>query len=349
MNTKGGYVKIWRTIDDEKDFHRIPSAKWIFIQLIMDATWREKQARFHGNAITLERGQVLTGYRRIAEVTGYSKKTVQKSIQHLIKSGRISMKSDNKGSIITINEYSHFQDYNVDVGTQSTTQSTTQGTTQGRTQSSTQGCTILEEGKKGRKKEKKNERMADGPNATGQENQLGIQGLDDPKENELPTQHEEPETISQDQKKQENIEKALWRRGLWWWYKSYWIEAGLNPNLYPNLTPKDNGILDNVLKKLGNGDFREGLIYFMTLSEPCFKKYQDLSNRGLNAAYWIPSIQNLCNMNKLTELTIFAKKLIESKQLEMQEIPENAVDFERAAKQSYLDMEHQLTSDNRVN
>lgn len=93
----------WEWFTDSKTLH-------VFLFLLLRANIRSK--KFNGR--TIQRGQVVTSYNKIAEATGMSVSTAKRAINNLISTGEITMRSTNKYSIITIVKFDSYQQNNIE-------------------------------------------------------------------------------------------------------------------------------------------------------------------------------------------------------------------------------------------
>ena len=78
----------------------------VFIHLLLLAN--HKETRWRGEVIS--RGQVLTGLDQLSRELKLSVKKIRVSIDHLISTGEVANRSTNKYRVITINNYSSYQD-----------------------------------------------------------------------------------------------------------------------------------------------------------------------------------------------------------------------------------------------
>ena len=100
-----GYIKIsrkflnWRWYDEDTTFR-------VFMHLLMTANYEDKK----WNKITVKRGQRITSYRMLSFELKKSINTVKLHLERLVNTGEITIKSTNNYTIITIPNYSHYQD-----------------------------------------------------------------------------------------------------------------------------------------------------------------------------------------------------------------------------------------------
>ena len=101
-----GYICLYRSLLSW-EWHDNPSTGWLFVNLLLLANI----APANWQGITLERGQVVTGRKALAIQTGLSERQVRTALDHLEKTGELTIKTTSKYSLITIANYGKFQDF----------------------------------------------------------------------------------------------------------------------------------------------------------------------------------------------------------------------------------------------
>lgn len=89
----------WEWYDDSQTVH-------LFVHLLLKAN--HKPRKWRGKTVT--RGQVITGLNVLGDETGISVQSLRTRLRRLELSGAICRKSTNKFSVITIPNYSKYQD-----------------------------------------------------------------------------------------------------------------------------------------------------------------------------------------------------------------------------------------------
>jgi hypothetical protein len=84
--------------------------KGLLLELIVMANWKESKAVIGGNVVAIERGQILTSARELVDRTKLSRSSLERWLKILEKLGTISQKMDSKCRVITIHNYSEYQD-----------------------------------------------------------------------------------------------------------------------------------------------------------------------------------------------------------------------------------------------
>lgn len=84
------------------------NTKVLFLHLLLIANWEDKE--WHG--ITVKRGQVITGRKKLSKETKLTEQQIRTALDKLISTNEITINTTNKYSVITINNYRKYQDYN---------------------------------------------------------------------------------------------------------------------------------------------------------------------------------------------------------------------------------------------
>ncbi len=90
----------WRWYDDANTFR-------VFIHLILCAVFAE-EIPYHDTV--LKRGQWLTTRKQLSAELGISEQAVRTALKHLESTGEITIKSTNNKTLITVENYSFYQD-----------------------------------------------------------------------------------------------------------------------------------------------------------------------------------------------------------------------------------------------
>lgn len=105
MALQNGFVVLHRSMLSW-GWHDDPTTGWLFVNLILMANC----APVEWKGIKIERGQLVTGRKSLAEQTGLSEQSVRTALNHLKSTGEITIKPTNKYSLITLVNYRKFQD-----------------------------------------------------------------------------------------------------------------------------------------------------------------------------------------------------------------------------------------------
>ena len=112
IDIKGeGWISLHRKILKNAVFQD-PVTFRLWIYLLLKANHKPKRVIFNGEEITVERGQLVTGLQSLCDNTATSLRQVRTRLWSLQRASMIERKTSNRFSIITILNYSHYQDSN---------------------------------------------------------------------------------------------------------------------------------------------------------------------------------------------------------------------------------------------
>lgn len=138
MGEYSGFVKIHRKFLDW-EWYKDHNTFRVFMHCLLMANW--KDGKFMGQVIP--RGSFATSYTQLAEQTSLSVKNVRTALNHLKSTGVVAIKSTSQFSIITVLNYSQYQDDGTPNGRQAA----------GERQADGRQVATIEERKKERKEE----------------------------------------------------------------------------------------------------------------------------------------------------------------------------------------------------
>jgi hypothetical protein len=104
-----GYVKIWRKLADNGLLSHADACQ-LFLFLMVKATHKPHKILVGSQVLTLEPGQFFTGRQWLARELGSTEKKVRTSLEVLRKTGIIDQQTTSKGSIISLINWSAYQD-----------------------------------------------------------------------------------------------------------------------------------------------------------------------------------------------------------------------------------------------
>ena len=99
-----GYIKVYRKLLTSAVFENEKLLK-IWIWCLIRANWFEAPCMFEGKELHLDRGTFITGRYTGAEQCNMNPSTFWKCIKKLEEIGNLTLKSDNKKTLITIVNY----------------------------------------------------------------------------------------------------------------------------------------------------------------------------------------------------------------------------------------------------
>lgn len=105
-----GYIKVWRKLKDS-GLLQSPKTLALFMFLLLNATHKTIKKGTPNGVVDLNRGQFLSGRKKLAAELGQSEKEIRTSITKLKKMGILGQQTASKYSIYTIVNYDKYQDY----------------------------------------------------------------------------------------------------------------------------------------------------------------------------------------------------------------------------------------------
>lgn len=106
-----GWVKVYRDIENNWLWEDIPFSRGqAFIDLLLMVNHQDKKILFNGDLVEVKRGSRITSLRQLGESWGWSRTKVKKFLEQLEKDGMITVKSDSKKTVVSIENYSFYQD-----------------------------------------------------------------------------------------------------------------------------------------------------------------------------------------------------------------------------------------------
>lgn len=124
-----GWLKLYRSIQnhwlwEDKPFSRGQA----FIDLLLMANHKDNKILFNGELIEIKRGSRITSLRQLSDAWGWSTTKVKKFLELLEKENMITVKSDNKKTLVTIENYRVYQEVGNTEETQEKQQNNTEVT-----------------------------------------------------------------------------------------------------------------------------------------------------------------------------------------------------------------------------
>ncbi|XZK31196.1 hypothetical protein ACSXCN_06655 [Clostridium perfringens] len=121
-----GWLKLYRSIQnhwlwEDKPFSRGQA----FVDLLLMANHKDNKILFNGELIEIKRGSRITSLRQLSDAWGWSTTKVKKFLELLEKENMITVKSDNKKTLVTIENYGVYQEVGNTEETQEKQQSNT--------------------------------------------------------------------------------------------------------------------------------------------------------------------------------------------------------------------------------
>jgi hypothetical protein len=108
-----GWIKLHRQITEHWIWEEKPFSKGqAWIDLLLQANHQDKKAVIGNDIIEVKRGSFVTSIRKLSERWGWSNTKIKNFLNLLQNDGMISYFSDAKKTVITIENYSLYQDLN---------------------------------------------------------------------------------------------------------------------------------------------------------------------------------------------------------------------------------------------
>lgn len=116
-----GYIKLHRQFL-EWEWYQNPNVVSVFLHCLLKANYTDKKWQ----GITIKKGSFITSYQKISnelsgKTGGLSVQQVRTALENLKSTGELTIKTSNKYTHISINNWSYFQDDNTQLNKQITT------------------------------------------------------------------------------------------------------------------------------------------------------------------------------------------------------------------------------------
>jgi hypothetical protein len=99
-----GWIKLHRKLI-QTSFYKDSQAVHLAIHLLMKANHSDVKITFNNDEVSIKRGSMITGRHALSRETGIHESTIYRKLRVLEKVGFSHIKSNNKYSMITINNY----------------------------------------------------------------------------------------------------------------------------------------------------------------------------------------------------------------------------------------------------
>jgi biotin operon repressor len=103
-----GWIKLHRSIIDSAAFDDSDVLK-VWIWLLCNVAYDEHDIVYLGKVISLKKGQIVTGRQKMSQQIGMSENKIYRAINILKSLGNISVKSNNRFSLITVENWLKYQ------------------------------------------------------------------------------------------------------------------------------------------------------------------------------------------------------------------------------------------------
>lgn len=107
MNENNGFIVINKKIL-KWEWYQDTNTVRLFLHLLLIANWEDKKWQ----GVEIKRGQVVTSLKHLVQQTKLTLQQVRTSLTRLISTHEITKTTTNKYTVITINNYNKYQEYN---------------------------------------------------------------------------------------------------------------------------------------------------------------------------------------------------------------------------------------------
>lgn len=101
----GNWIKLYRKMKRWEWYDDIPT-KVLFIELLLTVNIEDK--KWHG--MTIHRGEIVTSTAKLAAATGLSEMQIRRALKNLESTNEITKRTTNKYTLISVENYSIYQD-----------------------------------------------------------------------------------------------------------------------------------------------------------------------------------------------------------------------------------------------
>ena len=118
MGAPGGYVKIYRRLMENSVWTQLsPAVLKVMIAFLLKANWMEATWYDGSNEVEIPRGSFVTSYPKMAQFCKVSVKQVRGAFEHLESAHFAAYTRAGKWTMVTVMNYSTYQDSEPDEGT----------------------------------------------------------------------------------------------------------------------------------------------------------------------------------------------------------------------------------------
>ena len=104
-----GWIKLFRAIKN-KGWYQKSEYVHLWIHLLIKANHKGKEYFMNNETIKIERGQLVTGRKKLSSETGISESKIQRILKCFESEQQIEQQTNSRNRIITILSYSEYQD-----------------------------------------------------------------------------------------------------------------------------------------------------------------------------------------------------------------------------------------------
>lgn len=104
----GGYFFVYRRLF-EHEVGKNPLAVALWVRLLSDASYEDKEIFWENKTLSIKRGQLITSIDKLSKWLGISRRTTKRILDALQSVQQINIKTTNKYTVITIQNYNKYQ------------------------------------------------------------------------------------------------------------------------------------------------------------------------------------------------------------------------------------------------
>jgi len=107
-----GYIKLHRKIRNNALLSKNPMARFVFMEILLEAAWRDTEQDWRGQAVKLKRGQALLSRKQLRDLTGLTDQKIRTIVSALTNHQivKINQPLTSSPCVITICNYETYQD-----------------------------------------------------------------------------------------------------------------------------------------------------------------------------------------------------------------------------------------------
>ncbi|MCD4760257.1 hypothetical protein K8R33_05225 [archaeon] len=103
-----GWIKLHRKIL-KNAISKKPNYAWLWVTLLLKANHKENKFIWNGKEEVCEKGQILTGRKKLSQETGISETTIERILKMLENGHQIEQQKTNKFRLITVINWQEYQ------------------------------------------------------------------------------------------------------------------------------------------------------------------------------------------------------------------------------------------------
>lgn len=105
-----GWIKLYRNMLTNKIVMHDPETFMLWTCLLLLAAHKDYQTNYGGQVITLKSGQLITGRKKLAELTGISEYKIYRTLRMLESAQQIAQQKSACGTVISILQWDVYQE-----------------------------------------------------------------------------------------------------------------------------------------------------------------------------------------------------------------------------------------------